>query len=53
MKTNNTYKINSLQKHLEKLKNQQTTRTGGELEAYKDWIKLEISRTEKKIEKLR
>jgi hypothetical protein len=52
-KNNNSDKINSLQKHVEKLKTQQTTRIGGELETYKNWVKLEISRTEKKIASLK
>lgn len=49
----NIDKINSLEKHIDKLKNQQTIRTGAELEAYKDWVKLEISRTERKIARLK
>lgn len=49
MKKNNIEKIVSLEKHIEKIKNQQVTRIGGELEAYQTWVKLEIKRTEKKI----
>lgn len=57
MKNNNSDRINALQKHLDRVKNQLVTvperRKGAGEEAYKSWVRLEISRTESAIAKLK
>lgn len=52
----NVDKINSLTKHLERTKRQignTPERQKGKEVAYQDWVRLEISRTESKIAKLK
>jgi hypothetical protein len=57
MAKDNSAKILSLQKHLEKVRNQannpSTKRTGAELDAYVEWVNREMKRTETMIAKLK
>lgn len=50
-------KLLSLQKHLQTVKNQASNPSkkhlGAKLASYKEWVRLEIKRTEKEIERLK